>query len=304
MSHFKNGPLVSVMIPTYNQPQYIAQAVESALAQDYPALEIIVSDDSNNKDTQHILQPYFSDPRFGYYKNETQLGRVGNYRKLLHELAKGDWVVMLDGDDYYIDGSYVSEAVKIIQNNPGLVLVGAGNKVFYEATGEMVIGELVDSDMVFNGKNVIEKRLHLPHHQTDIYLRSLACQLDFYRDPSMGSDSESLYRICLHGDVAYLNRIVAVWRIHDRNTTFTLDIDKQIKEMTFIDSVYKSAIEYIDDNVAKHWRITKYKEMTYQLLDIAFKSGNKIAVLKVLLHFGKFIGLKTTLSYFKKLVLV
>ena len=78
-------PLISVMIPTYNQPQYIAQAVESALAQDYEKLEIVVSDDSTNDATEKLLQPYLADKRFSYFRNPAQLGRVANYRKLLFD---------------------------------------------------------------------------------------------------------------------------------------------------------------------------------------------------------------------------
>ena len=51
-------PAVSVLIPTYNQEKYIVQSVESALIQDYPNLEIIVSNDNSKDNTEALLQKY------------------------------------------------------------------------------------------------------------------------------------------------------------------------------------------------------------------------------------------------------
>ena len=77
-----NDPFVSIMIATYNQPDCIVRAVESCLDQDYDHLEVIVSDDSTNDDVFHVLQPYLSNPRFKYFRNKVNLGRVNNYKKL------------------------------------------------------------------------------------------------------------------------------------------------------------------------------------------------------------------------------
>ncbi len=71
-------PLVTIGIPTYNQQEYLAAAVESALAQQYPNLEIIVADDCSTDETEKIVQPYLLDKRLKYFKNENNVGRVLN----------------------------------------------------------------------------------------------------------------------------------------------------------------------------------------------------------------------------------
>src|ERR1700754_5014461 len=125
---------VTIMIPAYNQPQYIAQAVASALDQDYDNLEVIVADDSTDSETENALLPYITNKRLIYHKNDRRLGRVENYRLLLNRLARGSWVIMLDGDDYFLDLKYISRAIQFIKEDNSIVLVGAGIRVLYEAT--------------------------------------------------------------------------------------------------------------------------------------------------------------------------
>ena len=55
MDNINNPPLVSILIPTYNRPHYFKIALESALAQTYSNIEIIVGDDSTNNETEKLI---------------------------------------------------------------------------------------------------------------------------------------------------------------------------------------------------------------------------------------------------------
>ena len=99
--------MVSILIPTYNQSRYLLQAVESALNQDYAHLEVIVCDDASSDWDQGLLKTFVADPRLRIHRNPHNLGRVKNYRQCLYELAKLDWVLVLDGDDFLLDHAYV-----------------------------------------------------------------------------------------------------------------------------------------------------------------------------------------------------
>jgi glycosyltransferase involved in cell wall biosynthesis len=296
------NPLVSIMIPAYNQPQYIMQAVQSALAQDYSNLEVVVSDDSTNDETEIILKNLKQDERLRYYHNETRLGRVGNYRKLLFEYAKGEWVIMLDGDDYFINNSYITNAISSVVSDHNIVLVGAGISVLNEKDGSSGFFGLEEKTCVFDGKDIFTKYKRLPNHQTDFYPRNLARELDFYRDPSTGSDSESLYRLCLHGKVSYINEAVAVWRVHQQNTTYTRDLNKQIKEVVFIDKVYNYAVPRIGKTASREWRNHTYTYITMHFLELGFSAGNKKAVLKLILSKVKYLGVKVSIRYLLRLL--
>jgi len=86
-----------------------------------------------------------------------------------------------------------------------------------------------------------EWRKHSFIHSSALYNRQLALDIDFYRIYCIGSDTESFLRLCLHGKVAVLPGLVAVWRIHGNNCTQAIDFEKNIVEPL---QVYASAADY------------------------------------------------------------
>jgi glycosyltransferase involved in cell wall biosynthesis len=130
------SPKISVLIPTYNRVNYLVEAIESALAQDYPNFEVLVSDNASTDGTEERVRKYFSDPRFRYYRNEINLGSGPNYRKLLYEYAAGEWGHYLTDDDYFIDRRHLSRAVRLIQEHGvGVVFSGAESRYREEKAG-------------------------------------------------------------------------------------------------------------------------------------------------------------------------
>ena len=98
----ENFPLVSILIPAYNQPEYFRRALKSALDQDYSNIEIIVSDDSTDDRVKKICGE-FENVRYiyhgGNYTNETNFERtILNIENLL-EHASGEYVNVLFHDD-------------------------------------------------------------------------------------------------------------------------------------------------------------------------------------------------------------
>ena len=292
------------MIATYNQPNYIVQAVQSCLNQDYENIEVVVGDDSTNDDVFVELFPLLTNPKVKYFRNETNLGRVKNYRKLLFDYAKGDWAMMLDGDDYYLDNTYLTKAVKWINENENVVLIAAGFLNSDENTGVETKEILTENDKIFDGKEMYYQQMKVGQHSTNIYNRKLALELDFYRIESMGTDSEGLFRIALHGNVVYLKDMVVLWRIHQVNNTFKPeDAIKQMKEMFFIDNIYQYALNFIGVEKAKKWRFSMYNSMSHHILTLAENSKNKFTMLRVSLWASKYWGFVNTLRYIKRVLL-
>ncbi len=90
-------PLVSVLIPTYNRPDYLEVAIQSAVNQTYKNLEIIVCDDGENPKTKEVVDKF---PGVSYFKNEKNLGHTQNYKKCF-DLAKGEFIAYLMDDDIF-----------------------------------------------------------------------------------------------------------------------------------------------------------------------------------------------------------
>jgi glycosyltransferase involved in cell wall biosynthesis len=260
-------------------------------------IEVIVSDDSTNNETQNVLLPFEKDSRFKYYRNSTNIGRVANYRKLLFEYATGTWVILLDGDDYYTDLDYVSKALEVIDNNSNIVLVGAGIFINQNESSKSYSYGLSNANFVCAGKDVFTKYLRIPNHQTCLYNRSLAMSLDFYRHPSMGSDSESLYRLCLRGNIGYIAQDVAVWRVHEENTTYNRSLKKQFKEVDFVESIYNDALLFLTPAELIPWKNNMYNFIANHLLHIAIVNKRTTYVWLALLKYYKYFGVKVSLSH-------
>lgn len=232
---------VSIMIPTYNQAAFVREAIESALAQTYPNLEVIVGDDASSDETPQVVGQ-FADPRLKYIRNAVNLGRTKNYRKLLYEHASGDFVLNLDGDDYLIDSGFIASAVELIRANPDAVIVAA--QVITRSEREEHCSKL-PNEAELTGMDILRRLPSTEYHFMHLgclYARKRALELDFYRSPEISSDWESLYRLSLRGKVMYVNRAVGVWRIHGRNETQTPDWNKLVSNLDIWGAVYRDAV--------------------------------------------------------------
>jgi glycosyltransferase involved in cell wall biosynthesis len=98
-------PLVSILIPCFNAKQWVAEAIDSALAQTWPEKEVIVVDDGSTDGSLDIIKGFD-----GRIRWETGPNRGGNAaRNRLLELARGEWVQYLDSDDYLLRDKIVRQ---------------------------------------------------------------------------------------------------------------------------------------------------------------------------------------------------
>lgn len=93
-------PQVSVVIAAYNAAPYIAQAIESVQAQTLTDWEMIVVDDASTDNTSEMVCGYLSDSRIRLLSNPKNLGPGGARNQAL-KVAQGEWIAVLDADDWY-----------------------------------------------------------------------------------------------------------------------------------------------------------------------------------------------------------
>jgi glycosyltransferase involved in cell wall biosynthesis len=106
-------PLVSILIPCYNAERWIAQAIESALAQTWPEKEVLVLDDGSTDDSLEIIRNYKA-----HLTWENGPNRGANVaRNRLLTLAHGDWVQYLDADDS-LQPEKIKREISFVQKHP------------------------------------------------------------------------------------------------------------------------------------------------------------------------------------------
>lgn len=117
--------MISVIVLTYNQEQYISQTLDGILMQivDEP-IEIVIGNDSSSDSTQAICEEYKKrNPnliRLFYHKKN--LGLVQNFIAMVKE-CRGEYIALCDGDDYWIDEYKLQKQVDILRKEANCVLV-------------------------------------------------------------------------------------------------------------------------------------------------------------------------------------
>ncbi|HEV3089167.1 MAG TPA: glycosyltransferase family 2 protein [Candidatus Elarobacter sp.] len=118
-------PLISILIPNYNYVKYVATAVDSALAQTYPNIEVVVSDNCSTDGAWELLnERYGADPRVRLHQNETNVGMARNFDRLM-ELARGRYVLCLSSDDFLFP-QHLTQLEEVFAREPGLDVVYCG----------------------------------------------------------------------------------------------------------------------------------------------------------------------------------
>lgn len=124
--------LVSIVIPCFNQGQYLPETIASALAQEYEHTEIVLVDDgSTDVETQHIISKLRDRKIRAFRIKNSGLASARNFgiRK-----AKGKYILPLDADDK-IHASYVKEAIELFQTRNDIGVVYAKAEFFDKKTG-------------------------------------------------------------------------------------------------------------------------------------------------------------------------
>lgn len=217
---------LSICMTTYNHEKYIKQSVDSVLAQkvdfDY---ELIIGDDASADDTQKILlENYANDPRVVLILHKENL-----YNKLdspnnsyyVREKVKGEYVISIEGDDYWTDLYFLQKMSDWLDNNMDCVGIAGHMMSLSEKQGIY----WKDYDSSFNGRKLgYEDYAKEPGRSID---RIAIMFRNFYNDGLYDyrlyninryiGDLSSLIQIFLHGKVYQSDMVIGVHRVDRMN---------------------------------------------------------------------------------------
>lgn len=132
-----NGaPLVSVICACYNMGRYVREAVDSVLAQDYPAVEVIVVDDGSTDDTPAALAVYADNPRVTVIRQANAGQTVAKNAGL--RAARGSYVGFCDADNAWLPGKLARQLPLLRTHGPqngGRVAVVYGDVALIDGEG-------------------------------------------------------------------------------------------------------------------------------------------------------------------------
>jgi glycosyltransferase involved in cell wall biosynthesis len=208
-----DSPLVSVFIPVYNAEPFVAQAIESVLAQTYPHYELIVVNDASTDGTAEVIARYQDHPRVRIHHNPANLGMAPNWNVSL-SLCRGDLVARLDADDFYAPG-FLEQVVPIFQRYPDVGMVFTGAKVFWPFS-KMTKELPYRHSWVRAGRDFLPQLLRSCGVRSPTVCVRRMCyqQLGVFIDElRIHPDWEMWVRIAANYDVGYLARSLAYYRV-------------------------------------------------------------------------------------------
>jgi glycosyltransferase involved in cell wall biosynthesis len=124
-------PLTSIVIPCFNHADYLAEAIDSALAQTYPAVEVIVVNDGSTDNSEVVALAYGD--RIRYIRQDN--AGLPAARNTGIRWARGDYILFLDADDI-LDGDFVAKCMRVLDAHPEAGFVYPQRRLFGRESGE------------------------------------------------------------------------------------------------------------------------------------------------------------------------
>lgn len=170
---------LSVFVVTYNQERYIHQCLDSVLMQEvsFP-YEVIVGDDCSTDGTGAILDEYAAKyPQIQVYHHEKNKGLLGNWEFVMNK-CQGDYIALLEGDDYWIDPHKLQRQVDWLEAHPDFTLTFTRAEIQYEngasvgaerllptlPEGEVTVQDICRDFIVLSSSCVIRNCLQPVHY--------------------------------------------------------------------------------------------------------------------------------------------
>lgn len=143
------GKKVSIIIPCYNQAEYVKEAIESALNQTYENIEIVVINDASTDNSAEVIKEFANKNLKIIFLDEKVNKGVVKSRNLAIEKCSGDYILPVDADDK-IAPTFVEKAVKILDEDDEIRIVYSRIMFFGAINKELKLEKFNPNRIIFN----------------------------------------------------------------------------------------------------------------------------------------------------------
>lgn len=294
-------PLVSILIPAYNQTKFLKEALESAINQTYPNIEIIIGDDSTTNEVEKFIVLYLEKYKnIKYFKNIKEEFDYGykNVNQLFNK-SSGEYINYLNHDDVfnikkiekmmdyflcYDNAVFVTSAKKIIDDSGNEIQgYGAFTKVFHDNT--IVAGEIMSKFSIQNLINVIGEPTTVLFKKK--YLKKN--EYGFFHGERIKavSDLANWMNMLNYGDMIYLSEELSSFRVNKNQNSNKIDVKAEslIGWYKLIEKSYLTGlvneVEYLEIIKKYNDNVLKVFFDTYGKSNNEIKDHNKLELLNI-----------------------
>lgn len=296
-------PLVSICSITYNHAPYIRQCLDGFLMQNTNfKYEIIIHDDASTDGTAEIIKEYaekYPDLITPIFQSENQYskGLRGFYAKFVFPKAKGKYIAMCEGDDYWTDPLKLQKQVDFLETNPEFVMCTHNYYEYIQINDKIKENEKVGST-VLDLNTLIHFSFYYFQPVTLLFRNSIF-NVDEYSKYKTTRDTAHFYYLLTKGKGYYFNDIMAVYRRHTGGVwTGCNRIQQWLSDYGVRMSIYQKEqtsdaviflINLLYENISRFW-LAKNPIIVNSILKIIIKHFGYRFAFKCILR--RFIGLK------------
>lgn len=304
-----NNPLVSISCITYNHAPYIRQCLDGFLMQQCDfEYEILIHDDASTDGTSDIIREYQKKypeiiKPIIQKENQWSQGVRGINIKFNFSRAKGKYIALCEGDDYWTDPLKLQKQVSFLEANPEYSLVCGGFKSVNAITGEeeIIIKDVEKSlDNTFQGFDITIERFFkqwITKTMTLVFRKEFYNPTDF-ENYKYNRDVHLNYHLLKRGKGYYMKEVLGVYHIHDGGVFSSLQDNSKLNTFYL---VYKDLLKQNNND-----KYLKNKVKNYLKKNIAKKAYennlkmNKNSMNIELLSYSN--SLNEFISYFKLVI--
>lgn len=257
----KLRPTVTVAIPCYNQENFIAEAIDSAISQrgDFET-EILISDDGSTDGTRDVIEHYLSKypMKIRSIGDGINRGISGNFRRCFHE-ASGEYLAVLEGDDYWPDSTKIMRQIEFLQNNPDASMVFTKTLVRNVVSGTertLTRQDNLCAELLTGHDFLADSSMNLIANFSSCMFRSKLCkELPDKLFESRFNEIALAFHLERLGNIGFIPDIMNLYRQHPKGVWTGSDPKKQlesaihtrlmVKEVA--DPIYHDAIQRVID---------------------------------------------------------
>ncbi len=207
-----NNIKISVLMPIYNTlEQHLREAIESILSQRFANFEFIILNDSPENVQLDKIVAQYQDPRIIYIKNEKNIGITPSRNKLI-ELAKGEYLAVMDHDDISLPERFFKQ-VAVLNENPDIGVVScwasttSGKNIFFPENDKLIKIVLMKHCALLHPASMIRKSILLGNN----------CKYEEFFSPA--EDYKLWVDLIPHTQFYNIPEILFIYRDHINNTS-------------------------------------------------------------------------------------
>jgi glycosyltransferase involved in cell wall biosynthesis len=207
----EQAALVSIVLPVYNGEKYLAESLDSVLAQTYQNWELVIINDGSTDGTENLILNY-PDKRIKYLPNDSNKGIIFSLNRGLQE-SNGEYIARLDADDIALPNRFEKQ-VEFLSENSDYALCGSYFQTI-DSNGKVL------KDVRFPANNRDAQSFLLLHNcfcHSAIMMRSvIAKELKYDEKFQVCEDYDLWYRISRTGKIVNLPVFTTLYRVHENN---------------------------------------------------------------------------------------